>query len=147
MIVTLDTNILYQALKSSAGASYFIMQLIRNNTLQIALSVPLFAEYQDVLSRKESLVDFGLELSDVDAFLRFIAFVGKPFDIYYLFRPNLIDENDNMMIELAVTSQSEYLITSNIKDFKNAELKFKNLSILTPGNFVRRWKKCQRPMY
>ena len=94
MLVTLDTNILYQALMSSSGASYFILQQVRNNKLQIALSVPVFYEYQDVLTRETSLQDFQLDLSDIEKFLRFIAYIGKPFNIYFLFRPNLQDEKE-----------------------------------------------------
>lgn len=140
MLVTLDTNILYQALKSTRGASYFLLQKVRERQIQVALSVPLFHEYQDVLKRKKSLKDFGLKPEDIDKFLRFIAYVGKPFETYFLFRPNLKDEKDNMVLELAITSQSEYLVTSNIKDFKNAELTFDQLEILTPGEFVKIWR-------
>lgn len=140
MLVTLDTNILYQALKSKTGASYFILQQVRNRKIQIALSVPVFQEYQDVLTRNKSLKDFELQLEDIDKFLRFIAYIGKTFEIYFLFRPNLKDEKDNMIVELVLTSQSDYLITSNIRDFKNAELKFDQLRIITPSEFVKRWR-------
>ena len=140
MLVTLDTNILYQALKSTRGASYFILQKVRERQIQIALSVPLFHEYQDVLKREKSLQDFGLEIEDIDKFLRFIAFVGKIYETYFLLRPNLKDEKDNMIVELAVTSQSEYLVTSNIRDFKNAELKFDQLKVITPAEFVKLWR-------
>lgn len=140
MLVTLDTNILYQALKSKIGASYFILQKVRNREIQIALSVPVFQEYQDVLTRNKSLKDFGLQLNDVEKFLRFIAYTSKIYEIYFLLRPNLKDENDNMLVELAVTSQSDYLITSNIKDFKNAELRFDQLKIVTPSEFVKEWR-------
>jgi len=140
MLITLDTNILYQALKSNTGASYFILQKVRNRNIQIALSVPVFLEYQDVLTRDTSLKDFELELNDVEKFIRFIAYIGKPFEIYFLLRPNLKDEKDNKIVELAVTSQSDYLITSNIKDFKNAELKFDQLKIITPSEFVKMWR-------
>lgn len=140
MLLTLDTNILYQALMSKTGASYFILQQVRNRKIQIALSAPVFLEYQDVLTREKSLKDFELQLNDVEKFLRFIAYIGKPFKIYFLFRPNLKDEKDNKIVELAVTSQSDYLITSNIRDFKNAELKFAQLKIITPGEFVKMWR-------
>ena len=120
MLVTLDTNIIYQALKSTNGASYFILQQVRERKVQIALSVPLFEEYEAVLKRKKSLEDFGLDVEDIDKFLRFIAYVGKPYKTYFLFRPNLKDEKDNMVVELAVTSQCDYLVTNNTKDFKNA---------------------------
>jgi len=141
MLLTLDTNILYQALMSKTGASYFILQQIRNRKIQIALSVPVFFEYQDVLTRDKSLKDFELELNDVEKFLRFIAYIGKTFEIYFLLRPNLKDEKDNKIVELAVTSQSDYLITSNTRDFKNAELKFDQLKIITPGEFVKMWRE------
>ena len=141
MLLTLDTNILYQALMSKTGASYFILQQIRNRKIQIALSVPVFFEYQDVLTRDKSLKDFELELNDVEKFLRFIAYIGKPFEIYFLLPPNLKDEKDNKIVELAVTSQSDYLITSNTRDFKNAELKFDQLKIITPGEFVNMWRE------
>ena len=140
MLVTLDTNIIYQALKSASGASFFILQQVRERKIQIALSVSLFEEYEDVLKREKSLKDFGLDIEDIDKFLRFIAYVGKPYTIYYLFRPNLKDEKDNMVVELAVTSQSDYIVTSNIKDFKNAELKFDHLKIVTPIEFAKIWR-------
>jgi len=54
----LDTNVIYQALKSSAGASFYILKQVRERKIQIALSVPLFEEYQDVLKREKSLQDF-----------------------------------------------------------------------------------------
>ena len=140
MLVTLDTNIIYQALKSASGASFFILQQVRERKIQIALSVSLFEEYEDVLKREKSLKNFGLDIEDIDKFLRFIAYVGKPYTIYYLFRPNLKDEKDNMVVELAVTSQSDYIVTSNIKDFKNAELKFDHLKIVTPIEFAKIWR-------
>ena len=139
-MVTLDTNILYQALKSNRGASNFILQQVGNRKIQIALSVPVFHEYQDVLKREKSLKDFELNLNDIERFLRFIAYVGKTFDIYFLLRPNLRDEKDNKIVELAVASQSEFLITSNVKDFRSAELFFEHLKIITPSDFVKLWR-------
>jgi len=140
MLVTLDTNILYQALMSSTGASHFILQQVRNRKIQIALSVPVFLEYQEVLTRNDSRKDFKLLLDDVDYFLRFIAYIGRTFEIYFLFRPNLRDEKDNKIVELAITSQSDYLITSNVRDFKKAELKFDQLRVITPSEFVKTWR-------
>jgi putative PIN family toxin of toxin-antitoxin system len=140
MLLTLDTNILYQALMSSTGASNFILQQVRNRRIQIALSVPVFLEYKDVLTREKSLKDFILQKSDVDKFLRFIAYIGKIFEIYYLFRPNLKDEKDNMIVELAITSQSDYIVTNNIRNFKNAELNFDELKVITPSEFVKMWR-------
>ena len=57
-------------------------------------------------------------------------------EIYFSWRPNLTDEGDNHLIELAVAGGAEALITRNIGDFKRAELKFPNLAILTPEQFL-----------
>jgi putative PIN family toxin of toxin-antitoxin system len=140
MLITLDTNIIYQALKSSSGASFYILQQVRERRIQIALSVPLFEEYEDVLKREKSLDDLELDVEDIDKFLRFIAWVGKPYKSYFLFRPNLKDEKDNMVVELAIASQSDYLVTSNVKDFDNAELRFDQLKVVTPAEFVKLWR-------
>jgi len=73
-------------------------------------------------------------------FLRYIALVAEKFDPAYLFRPNLRDENDNMFIELAVASESRYLITQNVRDFASGELHFKSYEIVTPAEFMHRWR-------
>lgn len=142
MLIVLDTNVLYQALRSKTGASNFILSLIREYRIKIAISIQIFNEYEDVLKRPKSLKDLKLSVEDIDNVLRFIAYIGKPFITYFLFRPNLRDENDNIFLELAIASNCNYLITSNIRDFTiNAELKFDDLRIVTPAEFVHIWKE------
>jgi len=57
--------------------------------------------------------------------------------VYYLWRPNLRDEGDNFLIELALAGNSEVIVTNNIKDLKSAELNFDGLSILRPEQLLR----------
>ncbi len=142
MLVVIDTNVLYQALRSQLGASYYIFSLIRNNKISLALSVQVFNEYEEVLSRPSTLKDLNLTYNDIDKVLQFIAFVGKPYTTYYLFRPNLKDESDNIFIELSIVSNCNYLITNNVRDFTiKSELKFQDLKIITPSDFVKMWRK------
>ncbi len=142
MLVVLDTTVIYQSLYSNAGASFFIMGLVRDQKIKMALSLKVFAEYEAVLKRRKSLKDFELKIDDIEKILIYLAYIGRPFDTHYLFRPNLLDENDNIFIELAVASNSKYLITSNIKDFKNnAQLKFADFDIVTPADFLKRWRR------
>ena len=142
MTVVLDTNVIYQALQSASGASHYILRLVREQKIRLAVSVPVFSEYEAVLKREESLKDFDLTKSDIDAFLRFIAYIAKPYTIFFLFRPNLRDENDNIFVELSLTANADCLITGNIKDFtKNRNLNFEDLKILTPSEFVINWRK------
>ena len=141
MKVTLDMNVLYQALRGRTGASHFILTLIRNEDVGLAISVPVFLEYSDVLHRQKSLLDLDLSRDDVEAVLRFISLIGDSFSISFSMRPNLTDEADNMYVELAFSSNSEYLITSNISDFsQGTELIFDSFQVITPSDFVSMWR-------
>ncbi len=140
--VTADTNILYQALRSRLGASHAILQLVRTGDLQLAISVPVFEEYRDVFLRPSVLKEIGLDRSDVEAVLDFIALAGVPTLIDFLWRPNLKDESDNMFVELAVASESEYLITRNRRHYASGSaLRFDSFSIVTPAEFLNQWRK------
>ena len=63
--------------------------------------------------------------------------VCKWVPIYYLWRPNLKDENDNFLVELAIAGNSEVIITNNIKDLEGTELNFSDLKILKPEQLLR----------
>ncbi len=56
--------------------------------------------------------------------------------VYYLWRPNLPDEADDHLIELAVAGGAEAVVTKNVKDFSRADLQFARLAITTPGQLI-----------
>lgn len=141
MRVVIDTSVMYQALYSSRGASHAVLELVRSGELKLALSIPVFEEYRDVLSRQTSLDAFGLTADDVQSLLDFVALIGEKTDIRYLLRPNLRDENDNMFVELAFASNARYLITKNIGDFTiRTELTLEGITIITPSDFMKLWR-------
>ena len=141
MIVTIDTNVLFQAFYSRKGASHQIIRLIRDGIIVAAISIPLFQEYRDVLSRHENMTPLRLDGEQVDTIMQFLATVGKPTSVTYTWRPNLRDEGDNMFIELARASGSEYLITSNTRDFLlDSDLNNEGIRIVTPGTFMNEWR-------
>jgi putative PIN family toxin of toxin-antitoxin system len=142
MKITLDTNILYQALYSQAGASHAIFRLIRAGEVQMALSIPVFEEYREVLHRRKTRAELGLSEEETKGVLDFIALIGVATPISYLWRPNLRDENDNIFVELAVASGSDYLITRNIRDYTvGAELRFDSFRLMPPNQFMNEWRK------
>ena len=142
MRVVLDTNILYQALRDQGGASYYILQLIRQQHIELAISVSVFLEYREVLLRPATLNDLGRSAREIEAFLRFVAYIAKPISIYFLMRPHLSDEDDNMFVELAFASNSPFLVTSNITHFtQKTELKFDSFEVVTPSQFVQTWRR------
>jgi len=55
----IDTNVLVAALRSSSGASFQILLAADKGEFEMALSVPLLTEYEDVCRRAEC----GIQLS------------------------------------------------------------------------------------
>ena len=139
MIVTVDTNVIYSGLYSKKGASHFILNLILDEKLKLAVSTQTYFEYYDVLTRKKTLDDLNLSIDEIEDFLDLLALLSQKQAIYFLLRPNLPDEKDNIFVECAFASNSDYLITSNIKDFKKSELGSFKYKLVTPGQFYKLW--------
>ncbi|MCK5535301.1 MAG: putative toxin-antitoxin system toxin component, PIN family [Bacteroidales bacterium] len=140
MIVTVDTNVILASLLSQAGASHQILNLIIEEKLSLAVSTPVILEYDDVLNRKDILDKLEFDEHEIEDILDLLVLLADKYSIYYRLRPNLLDENDNMLVECAFTSNSQYLITSNIKDFKQSELKHYPFQVVTPGDFYYYWR-------
>jgi putative PIN family toxin of toxin-antitoxin system len=132
--VVLDTNVLVAALRSRRGASHRLLRLIGDGRWQMNLSVPLLLEYEDVVKRPGSGV--GLSPRDVDDILDFLCAEANLREIFYLWRPVLPDPKDDFVLELAVESGCDFIVTFNIKDFAGSE-KF-GIEAVTPQQFLRR---------
>ncbi len=48
MVTTVDTNVLFAALRSSDGASFRILHMVLDEDVTLALSNSLYFEYEDV---------------------------------------------------------------------------------------------------
>ena len=81
------------------------------------LSVPLYVQYQDVLLRP-GMVLASITPDDIPAFCRYLASVAHHQEIHFLWRPQLPDSGDDMILELAAAAQARYIITHNIPDFR-----------------------------
>ena len=127
MRVILDTNVLVAALRSRRGASFQILLALRARRFEFALSVPLFTEYRDVLLRA-GMVPFSTE--ETEEFLDLLAEAGQAQKIFFLWRPFLRDAKDDMVLEVAVASGAEAIVTFNGRDFVGVE-QF-GITILTP---------------
>jgi putative PIN family toxin of toxin-antitoxin system len=127
MNVVIDTNIWISALISKDGQSRDIIRLALNDKISPQISTSLFLEYETVMKRNKIQNDL------------FQAFLStcKWNEIFYLWRPNLRDKDDDFLIELAVASNSKAIITDNKKDIESGELKF-NFEVLTPKEFLER---------
>jgi putative PIN family toxin of toxin-antitoxin system len=132
--IVIDTNVIVSGLRSNRGASFKILQLIGTGSFVSNLSVPLLLEYEDVLHRQLSQF-LHLTTQDIDDILDFFCAHCVEHEIFYLWRPSLPDPGDEMILELAVKAQCEYIVTHNIRDFRGAE-QF-GVAIVTPVEFLR----------
>jgi putative PIN family toxin of toxin-antitoxin system len=132
MKVVIDTNVLVSALKSTQGASYELISLLPSIYFQPALSVPLYSEYQDVLTREYILKNITND--DILGFLRYVCHISHRQEIFFLWRPWLKDPKDDMVLELAVASNCKYIITHNLNDFNNID-KFA-IEAIIPAQFL-----------
>jgi putative PIN family toxin of toxin-antitoxin system len=136
MKCVLDTNILVAAIRSPQGASSALMKLTLTNKLSPLVSVPLFLEYESVLLRPEHLAASKLTKSQVLNFLDVLSGFVIPIEIFYLWRPQLRDMKDDMVLEVAVNGQADVIVTFNTKDFTAAVDKF-NLDLMVPNQFLK----------
>ena len=132
--IVIDTNILISALISRRGAAFKLLSLIGKQYFDFALSVPLIIEYEDVVKRKNSKVMVSQEA--IDHILDRMCYHADLREIFYLWRPYLTDPKDDLVLELAVEANCSYIITYNIKDFKNID-KFA-LEAITPKLFLQK---------
>jgi predicted nucleic acid-binding protein len=90
-----------------------------------------------VIKRAEILDRCPLDASEIEELLAALVSVTEWVPIYYSWRPNLKDEGDNHVIELAIAGNAQVVVTNNIRDFQGAELLFPKLSILKPEQMIR----------
>ena len=131
--IIIDSNVILSGLKSKNGYSFKLLKQIPNNKFKIAISVPLILEYESLLM--SNIKTLGLNKKDINDFINYICKISEHTKIYYLWRPFLKDPYDDHLLEVAVASSSNYIITFNIKDFINIE-QF-GIKALKPKDFIK----------
>ena len=131
----LDTNVLVAAARSSLGASFALLQALRERRFVALVSVPLMLEYEAVLSRPEQLAAGGRTPESVVKFLDAFCLLATPVHLHYLWRPQTRDPADEMVLETALNGGADALVTLNERDFATAAANFK-LKLQKPGEFL-----------
>jgi len=137
MNIVIDTSIVISALIGSEGPSREILRRCLTGTYSPLISNTLFAEYEDVTNRENIINLCSISEQERRNLLNAYYSICHWVSIHYLWRPNIRDEGDNFLIELAIAGNAKYIITNNINDFKNMQLKFPSLQIITPEQFLR----------
>ena len=135
--IIVDTSVFISALIGTKGPSRELIRRCLLGDYQPLMGNALFSEYESVIHRVEIIAKCPLSVEEMQVLFSAFMNVSEWIHIYYLWRPNLKDEADNHLIELAVAGNAQIIATNNVKDFQNAELLFPNLAILKPEQIIR----------
>lgn len=133
----MDTNVLVAAMISPKGSNRSVLRSCLEGTVQPVLGEALFLEYEEVLARSRLMARSPLNALERSKLLEAFLSVCDWVDVYFSWRPNLTDEGDNHLIELAVAGGVNWLVTNNVADFKGAELRFPQIRVMRPAVFLR----------
>ncbi|MES9936629.1 MAG: putative toxin-antitoxin system toxin component, PIN family [Sedimenticola sp.] len=133
----MDTSVLISALIGEQGPSREILRRCLKGEYNPLISNTLFSEYEDVIGRKQILDVCPLGAQEIREIVNALYSVCQWVPVYFLWRPNLRDEGDNFLIELALAGNADIIISNNVNDLRGAELRFPELSILTPEQILR----------
>ena len=124
-------------MRSPTGASAAIVRAARQSQATLLLSVPLALEYEAVCRRSEHRLEAGLSNRQVEVFLDAIIAMAEPVPTHFLWRPQLRNPNDEMVLEAAVNGRAEALVTFNVRDYGTAASQF-GVEVLLPREAIAR---------
>ncbi len=137
--VVLDSSVVVSAFRSRHGAANAVLKLVASRRIIPLVTPALFLEYEDVLKRPEQRSVTGLSLRDVDHALAALAAAIEPVEVRFVWRPQLSDPDDEMVLEAAVNGRADALVTHNLKDFAAVAPKF-DLVVVPPADLLRRMR-------
>lgn len=137
MKVVLDTNIIVSALMSGDNACREVLRMAFDGRLRPLIGNALYAEYESVLARDYLFQGCPFDADKRNMFLDDVLSVCSFVEIHYLWRPNLRDEGDNHVLELALSGGADYIVTQNLKDFRAGDLQaMNNLKVIHPRELL-----------
>ena len=135
MIIVLDTNVFVGACLGTGAANAVLASCLQGKHVPLMGSA-LLHEHEDVLGRVALFNQSKLSPPERAELFNIYLANCRWTRIYYGWRPNLIDEGDNHLIELAVAGGASHIVSRNIRDLRNAQLKFPDIAVQTPAQFL-----------
>ena len=138
--LVLDTDVVVAAMRSPTGASAAILRAARQGQTTLLVSVALAMEYEAVCCKAEHRLASGLSDWEVDVFVTAVIALAEPVETHFLWRPQLRDPGDEMVLEAAVNGRADALVTFNVRDFGTAPSQF-GVEVLLPREAIGRIRR------
>ena len=137
--MVLDTDVIIAAMRSPSGASAALLMAARRGEIRMLANVALALEYEATCRRAEHGVTAGLSPAQVGVFIDAVIALAEPVETHFLWRPQLRDPGDELVLEAAVNGHANAIVTFNQKDFGEIPMKF-SVDVLAPVDALRRIK-------
>src|SRR5262245_24624275 len=122
---------------SATGSNRAVLRSCLEGRSVPVIGEALFLEYEEVLSRSRLMARSPLSVLERQTLLEAFLSVCLWIDVYFGWRPNLRDEDDNHIMELAVAAGAGWIVTNNVADFQAAELRFPEVRIASPALYLK----------
>lgn len=136
MLIVVDTNVFIGACLGRGACSQVVAQCLQGQHMPVMGSA-LMAEYEAVLGRTALFERSRLSCAERNELLDIFLATCQWRRVYYGWRPNLPDEADNHLFELAIAAGASVIVSRNIKDLARGELRFASPQVQTPEHFVK----------
>ena len=124
-------------MRGPAGASAEILRAVRGKRATLLVSVPLAIEYEAVCRRAEHRKAAELDEEEVGIFLDAVIAMAEPVEPHYLWRPQLRDAADEMVLEVAANGRAGAIVTFNLDDFGTIPQMF-GIQVMLPRDALKR---------
>ena len=135
--IVVDTSVFIAAILSPAGENRAVVRACLLGKALPLMGAALFHEYEDVLARAPLMHKSPLTAWERQTLFEAFLAVTEWVKIYFLWRPNLPDEADNHLIELALAGSASTVVTNNLADLQRGELRFPGLQLQHPKQFLQ----------
>ena len=135
--ILIDTDVMTAAFCSDQGKSRELLLMVLDGLLEAHCSVPLFMEYEAVLTRTNILKRARLTREEVCMVLDDLATVIKPVGLHFNWRPVANDPDDDLVIEAAVNGNIQTIVSFNIRDMKTGADQF-GIEVMRPAQLLKR---------
>ena len=127
----IDTDVVVAAIRSRNGASAEVIRRALSGEVGIYLSVALAIEYEAVATRKAHLLAGDMSEREAINVIDSLIAAATPVENHFRWRPQLRDQDDEMVLETAANGGASAIVTFNRKDFAPAALQF-GIDVLLP---------------
>jgi putative PIN family toxin of toxin-antitoxin system len=133
----IDTNVVVSAMRSPQGASAALLIAARRDRIVLLANVALALDYEATCHLAEHRLASGLDLDQVGIFVDTVIAMCEPVESHFIWRPQLRDPGDELVLEAAVNGHADAIVTFNRRHFGVVPRRF-GIELLMPAEALRR---------